>query len=342
MNYKEDFKKALNHHPVFPVPFSVKFTYEAKENYKIYLGHDFDSIIDTGSYVAVSHTNNGWEEIAPGYFKDYFGVVWNKTVDKTLGVVDNPPLRDVSFEGYSFPNPNNLPVYKFIEENIQKYPSHFHMLSIGFTLFERAWSLVGMENLMMLFLMEPSFVHDLLDKITEYNIAVIKNGNDIGGIDCVHFGDDWGTQIGLMIGKEMWQEFIKPRFKKTCEVAKELGLYISLHSCGKVDELIPEMIDCGVDVFDPFQPEVMDVCKIKKQYAGKIAFWGGLSVQKTLPYSSVAIVEKEAEILLNELGKEGGYIFSPSHSLTGDIPAENIDAFLRIANNQSLKHISQK
>lgn len=99
----------------------------------------------------------------------------------------------------------------------------------------------------------------------------------------MHFGDDWGSQNGLLIGADMWREFVKPYFKKTCDAAKEAGLLISHHCCGKVDELIPEMIDCGVDIFDPFQPEVMDIWQIREQYRNKIAFWGGLSVQQVLP-----------------------------------------------------------
>ncbi len=335
MNYRDNFIKVLNHETVFPVPFSIKFTDEAKENYKKYLGRDFETICDTGSYVIASHTNSGWKEVKPGYFKDYYGVVWNKTVDKTLGIVEDPPLNTASFKAYNFPETDNLPVYKFIKENKIRYPNHFHMLSLGFALFERAWSLAGMEKLLIYFLTEPDFVHELLDKISDYNIKVIKKGAAIGGIDCVHFGDDWGSQNDLLISKELWREFIKPRFKEMCRVTKELGLYVSLHSCGKVDELIPEMIECGVDVFDPFQPEVMDIWKLHEEYCKKITFWGGLSVQKTLPYGNIDDVRTESIKLLKEMAPGGGYIFSPSHSLTGDIPAENIKTLIDLANNQT-------
>lgn len=334
MSYKEDIKSVLDHKEVFPVPYSVKFTKEALNNLNDHFHREFDPIKDTGSYVTVSHTNNGWNEVKPGYFMDYFGVVWNKTIDTTLGTVDIPPLKNASFGNYNFPDPKKIPVYSFIIENNKKHPDLFHMLSIGFTLFERAWSLVGMENLLIYFLTEPDFVHELLDRITEYNIGVIKMAVATGGIDCVHFGDDWGSQHGLLISKEMWQEFIQPRFEKTCRYAKKLGLLVSLHSCGKVDVLIPEMIHCGVDVLDPFQPEIMDVFKIKKQYEGKMAFWGGLSVQNTLPQGTVEEVKRESRKLLDKLGPGGGYIFAPSHSITRDVPVENIMAFLEMARNQ--------
>jgi len=333
MSKKTDFIAALRHQETHPVPFSVKFTVEAYERYSHHLQQSFDPVRDTGSYVVASHTNQGWEQVRPGYYKDYFGVIWNKTKDKTLGIVENPPLKGPSFNNYRFPDAAHLPVYRFIEENNKKYPDLFHMLSIGFTLFERAWSLTGMEELMTYMLTEPAFVHDLLDHITEYNITLVENSASLG-IDCVHTADDWGSQHGLLMGKDMWEEFIQPRFKKLCETAKRHNLWVSHHSCGKVEELIPSMIACGVDVFDPFQPEVMNIVKIRNTYRGKIAFWGGLSVQKTLPYGTPEEVKEECKKLLTEIAPGGGYILSPSHSLTGDIPPENIDAFLEVANHQ--------
>ncbi len=315
------------------VPYSIKFTVEALCKMKQHFGQAFDPIIDTGSFVVASHTNNGWQEVRPGYWRDYFGVIWNKTSDKTLGVVEQSPIQDYDFANYQFPDTDNLPVYDFIREDKIKYPEHFHMISIGFTLFERAWTLIGMEALMIGFYTEQVFIHKLLSRITDYNVQVIKNAAAIG-VDCVHFGDDWGQQHGPLIDPSMWRDFIKPYFLKTCNVAKECGLLISLHSCGDVSEFIPDMIECGVDVFDPFQPEAMDIWALREQYRDDIAFWGGLSVQQVLPYGSTADVERETKRLLNEMAPGGRYILSPSHSVSGDVPMENIQAFLNAARQQ--------
>lgn len=327
-------RRAIAFEPVQPVPYSIKFTAEAKDAMSAYLGRSFDPIGDTGSQVVASHTNNGWDEVAPGHFRDYFGVVWNRTLDRTLGVVENPPLTEASFGSYRFPGADDLPVYGFVEENNRRYPDLFHMISIGFTLFERAWSLVGMENLLIYMITEESFVHDLLDRITEYNLAVIRHAASIGGLDAVHFGDDWGSQNGLLFSADMWRTFIGPRLKKLCTVAKDCGLLVSQHCCGKVQELLPDMIEAGIDVFDPFQPEVMDVRETAAAYHGRIAFWGGLSVQRTLPHGSPEEVRAETEGLLRDLGAKGGYILAPSHSITGDVPPENVMAFLDVAGNQ--------
>lgn len=333
MNYREAFKQVLAHQEVLPVPYSIKFTEEAKQNMSKVYGPHFDPIIDTGSYVVASHTNSGWTEVQPGHFQDYFGVVWNKTEDKTLGVVDHPPLQGPSFGDFTFPNPDAIPVYSLIEADKKKYPDRFHMVSIGFSLFERAWSLVGMENLMIYLLTEPAFIHDLLARITEYNNAVIENAAELG-IDCVHFGDDWGSQTAPLISPDMWCEFIKPYFMESCKIAKSKGLLISLHCCGNVESLMENIIDCGVDVFDPFQPEAMDIWSLRERYRGKLAFWGGLSVQQTFPYGTPDEVTAAGRKLLSEMAPGGGYILAPAHSLTGDVPVENIEAFLKMAREQ--------
>jgi uroporphyrinogen decarboxylase len=334
MNKKQAFIAALRFQPVFPVPFVVRFTVEAEERYTQYKQGRFDPVKDTGSYAVFSQTNHGWKEVAPGYFRDYFGVVWNKTKDRTLGIADNPPIRKPTFRNFRFPSTNSLPVYAFQMENNRNYPDHFHILSIGFTLFERAWSLVGMENLMTWMLLEPEFVHDLMGKITEYNVNLIRQSAAIGGIDCVRFGDDWAGQHGLLFGKDLWLEFIRPYLARMCLAARNENLWVAQHCCGKVDELIPEMIESGIHLFDPFQPEVMKVFEIFRKYYGRISFMGGLSIQHTMPLGSPEDVMKESKQLISILGEKGGYIFSPSHALTKDIPPRNIETMLNIAIHQ--------
>ena len=168
---KATFKRALAREALHPVPYSVKFTVEARESFAAYLGRSFDEVDDLGSYVVASHTNGGWTEVRPGFFRDYFGMVWNKSVDRTLGVPSEYRFREPSFGDYRFPDAEDLPVYKTIPANDRRHPEAFHMLSIGFALFERAWSLTGMEELMVWMLTEPAFVHELMDRITSYNIA---------------------------------------------------------------------------------------------------------------------------------------------------------------------------
>ena len=334
MNKKQAFIEILRYKPVFPVPYVIRFTVEAEEKYTDYRKGDFDPVTDTGTYAVFSQTNSGWNEVKPGYYRDYFGVIWNKSMDRTLGIVEEPPIQNPTLKNFNFPQADSLPVYEYQVENNRNYPEHFHILSIGFTLFERAWSLVGIENLMTWMLMEPDFVHDLLDRITVYNVDMIRQSAAIGGIDCVRFGDDWAGQHGLLFGKDLWLEFIKPRLSRMCDAARQNDLFVAQHCCGKVEELIPEMIEAGIHLFDPFQPDVMDVYSVFMKYYGKISFMGGLSIQNTLPYGSPEEVKKESIQLISRLGKKGGYIFSPSHALTRDIPVRNIETMINVAQYQ--------
>ena len=95
------------------------------------------------------------------------------------------------------------------------------------------------------------------------------------------FGDDWGQQHGLIMGPALWREFIKPRIFQMYQAVKAGGKFVFIHSCGKVQQLFPELIECGLDVFNPLQPEVMDVAAIKRDFGAQLSFYGGISIQRT-------------------------------------------------------------
>ena len=182
------------------------------------------------------------------------------------------------------------------------------------------------------FIENPDFVKTLFNAIADYNIAQIKEALKYD-IDAVHFGDDWGQQRGLQMGPDFWREFIKPVLRRMYAVAKDAGKFVTIHSCGDVDELFDDLIEIGLNCFNPFQPEVMDVEYLLKQYRGKLAFHGGLSTQKTLPYGTVEDVKAESQKLLG-LGKEGSYIFAPAHAVEGDVSLDNMLTFIEEVQRQ--------
>jgi uroporphyrinogen decarboxylase len=149
----------------------------------------------------------------------------------------------------------------------------------------------------------------------------------------VKLGDDWGQQRGLIMGPDYWHEFIKPYLARIFRQVKDAGKFMFLHSCGDVDELFDPLIEIGLDNFNPFQPEVMDIFDLLKSYRGRLTFHGGLSTQQLLPYGSPREIRTESERLL-KTGMDGGYIFAPSHAVEGDVPLENMLAFIEAAQNQ--------
>jgi uroporphyrinogen decarboxylase len=177
------------------------------------------------------------------------------------------------------------------------------------------------------------YVNRLFDRILEYNLRVIENACR-HNIDGMGFGDDWGQQRGLIMGPALWREFIKPRIRAMYGLVRSKGKFVFIHSCGKVDSIFPDLIECGLNVFNPFQPEVMDVFEMKRKFGDRLSFFGGISTQRTLPYATVAQVKDQVRRLLDEVGKGGGYIAAPAHAIPPDARPENIAAMIEVLRNQ--------
>jgi uroporphyrinogen decarboxylase len=176
-------------------------------------------------------------------------------------------------------------------------------------------------------------VDELLDRITDYNLALIQQAIQ-HGIDAVHLPDDWGSQRGLLMGPRLWERFLLPRLERLFRAAKEAGKFVSIHCCGKVQELFPQLLEIGLDCFNPFQPEVMDPYEMKRQWGDRLTFWGGVSTQRLLPYGTPDEVRAEARRLMREVGRGGGYILSPAHEVPGDARPENLMALIETVNAQ--------
>jgi uroporphyrinogen decarboxylase len=289
---------------------------DALQNHLLKLGSDIGVFTDLG--------NN--------HLQDVFGVVWDRSIDKDIGNVEGCILSEPTLENYTFPDPLDQRFFADIPERIAKYGDRFRVFQIGFSLYERAWTLRGMQNLLMDFYDHPEFIQELLNTIADYNIAQVKEALKYD-IDAVYFGDDWGQQRGLQMGPKLWRNFIYPVLERMYRAVHEGGRYVFIHSCGDVDELFDDLIAIGLNCFNPFQPEVMDVTALLQKYRGRLIFHGGLSTQRTLPYGTVEDVRVETRRLL-EMGQEGGYIFAPAHDVERDVPLENILAFIELIQGQ--------
>ena len=327
MTRREVVKLALDHKRPPYVPWSYWLTDGAIASLHRHLGcSDLAHVIENHflSFGVGSST-----DIGNNCHRDGFGIVRDFGIFHGLGVVTNTVLPEPTLAGFHPPDPIEP---DSIPRQISERPDWFRVFSGGGSLFATACDLRGTATLLMDFYDHPEFVRGLFRSLADHNIAQIELALKYD-IDAVHFGDDWGQQRGLQMGKPLWMEFIYPEYRRMFKVVKDAKKYATIHSCGDVDELFEELIGIGLDCFNPFQPEVMDVPALMTRYRGRLSFHGGLSTQHTLPFGSPEDVRRATRQLL-ELGREGGYVFSPAHGIPEDVPPENTMAFVEVLQSQ--------
>jgi len=332
MTKREAVIKALNHEYVYPVPYCLSLT-EALEKRMIEATGDPDFVAHGGSYI-ISETNESFEDLEDGRFKDMYGAVWDRGVQEgDFGIVSEYPLKgEPEFGDYVFPKPDEALIRQKCERLCQ-HPDLFKIYNIGFSLFERAWVLRSMEDILCDMVAEPEFLDELLDRIVDYNMAVVEIASQYP-IDGIMYGDDWGMQKGLIMGYPHWKRFIYPRIKKMYAQVRSKGLYIAQHSCGDCREVFPDLVEAGLQIYNTFQPEVYDIKYFKQKFGHAITFYGGISTQKLLPYASPEELGKEMKRITDILSKDGGYIICSTHAMPNDIPTENVLKYIEFCKEQ--------
>jgi uroporphyrinogen decarboxylase len=207
------------------------------------------------------------------------------------------------------------------------------LVSIAFmqmTIFEISWYLRGMDTFMMDMIDNREFAETLLDTITDIRIGMAEKYAR-SGVDILMLGDDVSTQLDMMISPSLWRELIKPRLMRIISCAKKTkpDILVFYHGDGNLQTIIPDLIETGVDILNPVQPECMDPALIKKEYGGKLSFWGTMGTQTTLPFGTPKEVEEAVKQMIATAGQGGGLVLAPTHTIEPDVPWENIEAFVR-------------
>lgn len=333
MTPKEWIQKAIRREPTDILPYALGFGGELRERLVEFTGDpEFDKDVEPHVHSVRLGYPETHERVDDTHYTDAFGVIWTEAVRGELGVVLEPTIKEASLDGYEFPSTNHEGMFDTVPDQLAEHPDRFSTWGIGFSLFERAWSLRTIPNFLMDLVEHPAFAHELLDRICEFNLSLIEQACQYD-IDCVRFGDDWGQQGGLIMGPHYWREFIKPPFARMVKKAASYGKATFLHSDGDLTEIVPDLIEIGLTILNPVQPDVMDIYGLKKEYGADITFWGGVSVQHLLPDSTPDQLRRELDRLMTEVGAGGGFVISPTHSMGSDIPLENLvvmlDAFTK-------------
>jgi len=182
---------------------------------------------------------------------------------------------------------------------------------------------------------EQDFYGELLDRLTELYLAFVEFLADVPA-DAIMFGDDWGDQRGVILGPERWRKFLKPCWAKLYEAVHAQDKLVVSHCCGSIADIMPDIIEIGLDVLESVQPEAtgMNPYELKRKWGDKITFWGGLGSQSTIQFGSSQDIHNEVKRLCKEMGKGGGYILAPAKSLQPGTPTKNAVAVVEAFTNQ--------
>ncbi len=270
------------------------------------------------------------------YVKDAYGGIWRQ--DCRPWHLEKPPLDRPEWGDYEFPSVEKFLRPDWKEEaftTCAENPDSFLIGHLGWGLFERSWNLRGFENALMDSFAEPEFFGEMLDRLCELYLQFVDYTADLP-VDGIMFGDDWGDQRGVIIGPDRWRELIKPRWARLYERVHSHGKLALAHSCGSIVDILPDIIEIGLDVIESCQPEAegMNPYELKKQFGDKITFWGALGSQSIIPNGTPAEVRAEIAHLKREMSVSGGYILAPAKPLQPETPVENAAAILEAFNEE--------
>ena len=195
-----------------------------------------------------------------------------------------------------------------------------------------AMYLRGMENIFTDMVLNEEVAVVIFRKIRTFYMAYLERiltaAN--GKIDIVLTGDDFGAQNGLLVSRDMWRTFLKPGFAEYLALIKRHRVTTMHHTCGSVIELIPDMIDCGLDVLQSVQPDAQDMslADLKARFGERLCFQGGISIQQTMPFGTPETIRQEVKRIADLVKPLGGYIFCTAHNIQADTPVENVLALL--------------
>lgn len=259
-------------------------------------------------------------------WKDEWGTGW---ADDGYGAkTETYPLSEgyEALATYTFPDPHLPGRFTLADQRLIHRPGRYARAAVWFTLFERLWMLRGFDNMLMDPYLEEIKFCKLRDRVVEYNLAIIDQWL-ARGVDAIFFSDDWGCQRGLLMQPDDWRRFYKPAYRAMFERIRAGGAHVWMHLCGNILAILPDLIELGLNVLNPVQPQAMDVAVLAREFGGKVCFNGGVDVQGTLIHGQPADVKREVHQLAALFGRfNGGYIGGTSHSIMPETPLDNVIA----------------
>jgi len=258
------------------------------------------------------------------HFIDRFGVRWDRSA-----------AGDYMYSGDFLPEPDpaGIPEIEFITDadvheimSVRRAnPDKFVYFQFTTSLSGRLAAFRGMDGYLMDLALHPRFIEETLEKLLAMHMRALDRLLALP-VDGIVFGDDFGSQKGLLISPETFRRFFRPVYRKIAERIRSGGKIVGLHSCGNNTELMGEFVDVGIQFFHPLQPECMDISRMKREYGKHITFRGGIGVQRAVSFGTAEEAKREVLGAAKILSAGGGYLMETVKPLTTDISLENVQA----------------
>ncbi len=289
------------------------------------------------------HGKGGIELDASGrpYFVDEWGIKWGRNPNY-YDMIDHP-LKDArvdDLDEFDWPDPRNPLRLKGLQQEVEDlyHRTDYAIQADAFFggIYECAWWLRGFETFTVDLYKRPEFAEKFLDKILQLYTEFYSGYLDVVGpyIQIIDYNDDLGMQTGPIMSPTMFRRYLKPRYLKLFHLIRsKTKAKIFLHTCGSVHQLIPDLIDIGLDILNPIQPLAtkMDIDGLKRDFGDRLCFHGGIDIQRLLPLASREEVEAEVSRVGRVGGKGGGLILAGAHNIQSDVPPQNVIAMFEAA-----------
>lgn len=330
MTHKERLRNVLRHEPVDRLPTQVNYTagmgQKMAEHFQVPIS-ELPTLLDNHLVrVDLSYreriSRDGLSRI------DWWGAGHDLAEEGYF--IRHSPLKETKdLDSYPWPDPDAPGLFDQAKQTIETLGNEYFIVpNLGFALFERAWSLRGLEQFLMDIALDPGYAAELLERITLIQLRLIERYLELG-VDGGYFGDDYGAQKSLIISPLSWRTLIKPRLERLFAPFRERGLPVILHSDGQIQKILPDLVEIGLTALNPVQPEVLDHAWLRQNFGDQLAFYGGISTQTVLPGGTPDEVRSAVKACAQTLAPQGsGLLLAPSHRMMTDIPMENVSALL--------------
>ncbi len=323
-------RQALAHREPDAVPYNFHFSPPARARLAAHFGAD-----DVETAIGLPIRMSGPKSVKPlyaspsrfgGSVADEFGVVWS-TSEIDRGSPIGPCLPEPDLSRYKFPDPAAAYRFEHLADWTAANAQHYTLLAGG-DLFERATFMRGMQGILLDLALNQRFVEELLRGLTDYILQTLEILFARFAFDALWISDDYGSQRSMLMSPAHWRKFIKPRLAEIYDLAHRRGRAVFHHSCGNIVPIVGDLIDLGLDVLHPIQPEAMDVFQLKRDFGSRLTFCGGIRTQDLLPHGTPQQVRDEVRRLKDAMGQGGGYILEPGITLQADVPEANLLALI--------------